>query len=116
VKTASYDLREIGEYYRLYDELMQYWHAALPGFIHDVQYEDLVASQEAESRRLLAFCGLEWEDRCLRFWETDRPVRTASADKVRRPLFQAGIGTWKPYADRLDPLFDLFGRPGRAPG
>jgi len=112
----AYDLREIGEYYRLYDELMQYWHAALPGFIHDVQYEDLVASQEAESRRLLAFCGLEWEDRCLRFWETDRPVRTASADQVRRPLFQAGIGTWKPYADRLGPLFDLFGRPGRAPG
>lgn len=107
----SYDLRELGTYYTLYRELMAHWHDVLPGFVFDVQYEDMVDDQEGTSRRLLEFCGLPWEDSCLEFHRTDRTVRTASLSQVRQPIYRASVGAWRAYADQLGPLFEALGMP-----
>jgi hypothetical protein len=100
----SYDLTELGRYYRDYVRLMDHFDAALPGRIHRVMYEDMVADTEAEIRRLLAYCGLAFDPACLRFWETDRAVRTASSEQVRQPIFRAGLDQWRHYEPWLGPL------------
>jgi tetratricopeptide (TPR) repeat protein len=100
----SYDLTELGRYYLDYVRLMDHFDAALPGRIHRVMYEDMVADTEAEIRRLLAYCGLAFEPACLRFWETDRAVRTASSEQVRQPIFRAGLDQWRHYEPWLGPL------------
>ena len=100
----AYDLSDIGRYYVLFDELMRHWHAVLPGRILDVEYERLVTRQEPETRRLLEFCGLPFEQACLRFQENPAPVATASAVQVREPLNAASIGRWRRYARELEPL------------
>jgi tetratricopeptide (TPR) repeat protein len=100
----SYDLAEIGQYYVGYRRLMQHWHEVLPGFIHDVSYEELIASQEVETRRLLAFCGLDWEERCLSFERNPAPTATASASQVRSSLYDSSVELWKNYEDRLGGL------------
>ena len=75
-------------YYRRYKALMQHWHRVLPpGRILDMRYEDVVADLEGQARRITAYCGLPWDDRCLSFHKTDRPVRTASATQVRQPIY-----------------------------
>ena len=71
----AYDLSELGQYYNLYRDLMDHWHDVLPDFIYDVRYEDVISDQETRSRDLLAFCGLDWNDACLEFYNTDRPIR-----------------------------------------
>lgn len=101
----AYDLGELGRYYRAYEGLMDHWASILsPAHYTCVRYEDLVTDLEKGARRLIDFCGLDWDERCLRFYETDRQVRTASAAQVRQPLFRQGIGRWKPYATWLGPL------------
>jgi tetratricopeptide (TPR) repeat protein len=101
----TYDLAELGRYYRAYAALMRYWQAVLPaGVMLDVHYEDVVADLEGQARRLVAHCGLEWEDRCLAFHETQRPVHTASVTQVRQPLYRDSVGRWRPYRDLLEPL------------
>jgi hypothetical protein len=81
----TYDLGELGRYYRRYERLMAHWHRILPiGGIFDVRYEDVVADLETQARRIIAHCGLSWHPDCLLFHKTDRPVRTASATQVRR--------------------------------
>ncbi len=105
----AYDLGELGRYYKRYEALMAHWHAVLPGgAILDVQYETLAENFEAEARRIVAFCGLEWNKRCLRFYQTDRAVRTHSQSQVRQPLFQSSIGRWRPYEKWLQPLLDAL--------
>jgi hypothetical protein len=89
--------------------LMEHWHRHLPGRILDVRYEDLVADQEAETRRLLAFCGLEWDAACLRFHETRRRVSSASATQVRKPLYESSLGQWRNYERHLAPLLAALG-------
>lgn len=101
----AYDLAEIGHYHRLYQRLMAHWHRVLPGFVHDVSYEALVADQEGETRRLLDLCGLEFRAECLEFFRTERPVHTASADQVRKPISAASVGIARRYGDALQPLF-----------
>jgi Flp pilus assembly protein TadD len=102
----TYDLAELGRYYRRYEELMEHWRRMLPaGRILDVRYEDLVADLEGQARRIIGHCGLEWHRRCLAFHETERPVRTASATQVRQPLYQSAIGRARPYERFLEPLF-----------
>ena len=91
----TYDLTELGEYYLEYEKMMAHWHAVLPGRVLDVQYEDVVADQAGQTRRLLEFCGLPWEDACLRFWETERAIRTASSEQVRQPIYAI---PWSPVA------------------
>ncbi len=105
----SYDLGDIGRYYRDYIALMDQVDAALPGWVHRVIYEDLVADTEARVRALLAFCGLDFEPACLRFWETQRAVRTVSSEQVRRPIFTEGLEQWRNYEPWLAPLKAALG-------
>ena len=104
----AYDLGEIGRYYTLYRDLMGHWRHVLPDFIYNIHYEDLVAEQEKQSRALLAHCGLEWDDACLAFHRTDRPVQTASAAQVRRPIYTDSIHSWKRYENHLAPLLEAL--------
>jgi len=100
----AYDLSDIAEYYILFDRLMAHWERVLPGRVLQLRYEDLVADQEAQSRRLLEFCGLEWEDACLRFHENKSPIATASAVQARQPIYSGSMDRWKRYGEQLDPL------------
>jgi Sulfotransferase family len=102
------DLGELGRYHNLYRDLMTHWHSVLPDFIYDIQYEDMVADQEAQSKALLAFCGLEWDDACLAFHRTNRPVQTASAAQVRRPIFKDSVRAWMHYENQLVPLLEIL--------
>jgi len=104
----TYDLVEIAEYYLEYDRMMAHWHAVLPGRVLDVLYEDVVADLEGQVRRMLEFCGLPWEDACLRFHETERAIRTASSEQVRRPIYDSSIGIWRHYERELAPLIDVL--------
>lgn len=108
----SYDLTELGRFYRGYERLMDHWRSILPAdrFL-EIRYEDVVADLESEARRLIAFIGLPWDDACLRFHETARLIRTASVNQVRSPLFATSIDRWKLYAAQLAPLIEALGVP-----
>ena len=105
----TYGLDNIGRYYRDYVELMGHYDAVLPGRVHRVLYEDVVANTEREVRRLLDHCGLPFEEACLRFFENDRPVRTASSEQVRQPIYTGGVDHWQHYEPWLDPLKQALG-------
>jgi tetratricopeptide (TPR) repeat protein len=101
----TYDLAELGRYYRHYQALMAHWHRVLPlGRILDVVYEDIVADLEGMARRIVAHCGLPWDARCLDFHSTERIVRTASAAQVRRPIYASSVGRRRAYQSMLGPL------------
>ncbi len=100
----SYDLDDLGRYYVAYSELMGHWRQVMPGVIHTVHYEDLVADLEGEARRLLEYCGLPWEDGCLRYHENPAASTTASALQVRQPIYAHSVGRWRNYAKQLEPL------------
>ncbi|HWE50061.1 MAG TPA: sulfotransferase [Bryobacteraceae bacterium] len=113
----SYDLGELGRYYRRYRELMNHWRSVLaPDAILDVSYEDVVDDLEGEARRMIDYCGLPWDDRCLSFHTSKRRVATASSVQVRKPLFGSSRQRWRRYQDGLDPLFAGLGisRPASA--
>jgi hypothetical protein len=105
----AYDLDDVGRYYRDYVELMAHFDSVLPGRVHRVVYERMVADPEREIRALLAYCGLPFEDACLRFYENDRAVRTASSEQVRRPIFTTAVEHWRNYEEWLDPLRNALG-------
>jgi tetratricopeptide (TPR) repeat protein len=105
------DLTFLGHYYREYERLMAYWARALPLPMFELRYEELTADQEAVSRRLIEFCGLDWDERCLRFHETERTVLTPSALQVRQPLYRSSVGRWKRYEKHLGPLIEAL-KPG----
>jgi hypothetical protein len=105
----SYGLDDIGRYYRDYVDLMAHFDDVLPGRIHRVFYERMVADTEGEVRRLLDYLGLPFEAGCLRFYENDRPVRTASSEQVRRPIYTDGVDQWRHYEPWLDPLKAALG-------
>lgn len=104
-----YDQAEIARYYRDYVELMAHFDAALPGRIHRVFYEDMVADSDREIRRLLDYCELPFEDSCLRYYETERSVSTASSEQVRQPIFDSAIERWKSYEPWLEPMKAALG-------
>jgi tetratricopeptide (TPR) repeat protein len=104
------DLRHLGVYYREYERLMAHWAAVLPMPFFDLSYEELTAEQEATSRRLVDFCGLEWDERCLRFHETARAVQTASVLQVRQPIYRSSVGRWRRYEAFVQPLLEELGR------
>jgi len=109
----TYDLAELGRYYRHYQALMAHWHRVLPaGRILDVRYEDVVADLEAEARRIVAHCGLPWDPRCLDFHQAERPVITASATQVRQPIYTGAIGRWRAHDQALAPLLAELGLAG----
>jgi tetratricopeptide (TPR) repeat protein len=97
----TYDVHELGLYYRQYHETMKHWHRVLPGKVLDVHYEETVGDFETQVRRILAHCGLPFEEACLRFHETGRAVRTASSEQVRQPLYTRSLGTWRRYEKHL---------------
>ncbi len=100
----SYGFSDIGRYYRDYVQLMAHFDAVLPGRIHRVIYERMVEDTESEVRRLLDYCGLPFEPGCLRFFENERPVRTASSEQVRKPIYREGLDQWRHYEPWLEPL------------
>ncbi len=101
----SFDLAELGRYYRSYHGLMAHWRRVLPpGRLLEISYESLVDDLEGHARRLIAYCGLPWDERCLAFHETQRAILTASATQVRQPLFRGSIGRWRRYRPFLQPL------------
>jgi len=101
----TYDLGELGRYYRRYERLMAHWRRVLPpGRILDVRYEDVVADLEGAARRMLAYCDLAWDERCVAFHQTKRHVRTASATQVRQPIYRSAIGRWRAYEEFIGPL------------
>ncbi len=105
----SYDLDELGAYYQLYRRLMDHWHRVLPGRILDIDYEDVVADPESRARQLIEFCGLDWQDQCLDFHNSDRLIATASAAQVRQPVYTRSVGRWRRFADHLAPLRAALG-------
>jgi hypothetical protein len=105
----SYDLADIGNYYRDYVTLMRHFDTVLPGYVHRVIHEDLVEYPEVEVRRLLDFLGLPFDPACLTFHENRRAVRTASSEQVRRPITRDGLVKWKLFERWLDPLKDALG-------
>ena len=99
----------MGRYYRDYVRLMAHVDAGLPGWVHRVIHEALVADPETEVRRLVEACELPFEPGCLAFHETERPVRTASSEQVRQPIYRTGNDAWRPFAERLAPLDAALG-------
>jgi len=108
-QTFTYDLEGIGKYYRDYVKVMDHWDAALPGRVHRVQYEEMVADTDAQIRALLDYCELDFEEQCLRFYETDRAIRTPSAEQVRKPIYKEGLEQWRNFEAHLDPLKEALG-------
>ncbi|WP_212522995.1 tetratricopeptide repeat-containing sulfotransferase family protein [Actibacterium sp. MT2.3-13A] len=107
--TYAYDLATLGRYYRLFEEMVDFWREKLPGGFHEIQYEDLVANPEEETRKLLAACALDWEDQCLSFHENRRQVSTLSVHQVRQPLYASSMAAWKRYEKELAPLIEALG-------
>ncbi|MDB6164837.1 MAG: sulfotransferase family protein, partial [Xanthomonadaceae bacterium] len=108
-QTFTYDLSDLGCYYRDYVALMAHFDAVLPGRVHRVIHEQMVDDTETEVRRLLEYCGLPYEDQCLRFFENTRPVRTASSEQVRQPIYREGLDHWRHYEPWLSPLKQALG-------
>lgn len=104
----TYDLVELGEYYLQYQRLMDHWHEVLPGKVLDVHYEEVVADFESQVRRILDHCGLEFEESCLRFHETERAVKSASSEQVRRPIYSSSVNLWRRYEEHLEPLIETL--------
>src|SRR5687767_4761550 len=104
----TYDLVELGEYYLEYEKMVAHWHAVLPGRILELRYEDVVADLEGQARRLLDHCRLPWEDACLRYWETERAIRTASSEQVRLPIYGDSVNFWRHYERELAPLIEIL--------
>jgi hypothetical protein len=105
----TYALADLGRYYHDYVELMAHVDAALPGRVHRVYYEAMIEDTEAETRRLLDYCQLPFEAACLKFYENERAVRTASSEQVRQPIFREGLDHWQNYLPWLDPLKAALG-------
>ena len=110
----TYGLEDIGRYYRTYVELMAHWDEALPGKVLRVEHEDVVDDLEANVRRILDFCGLEFEPQCVEFYKTERSIRTASSEQVRQPIFKEGIDQWRNFEPWLAPLKQALARVAEA--
>ncbi len=108
----SYDLGEIARYYAAYHRLMAHWKRTMPGVLHDLRYEDLIADQAGETRKLLEYCGLGWEDGCLAFHRNPAPTTTASASQVRRPLYDSSVSQWRHYEAHLIELRNTLAAEG----
>ena len=106
----SYNLEDLGHYYRDYVGLMDFWHHCFPDEVLHVQYEDVVDDLETQVRRILAYCNLPFEASCLNFWETERAVKTPSSEQVRQPIFKSGVENWQVFETHLDPLKEALGK------
>jgi len=98
----TYDMYDLADYYRQYHKTVSHWHDVLPGKVLDVHYEETVSDLDSQVARILQHCGLPFEEKCLRFWETKRAVRTASSEQVRQPIYTGALGKWRRYEEHLD--------------
>ncbi|MEE9596336.1 MAG: sulfotransferase, partial [Acidiferrobacterales bacterium] len=105
----AYDLSDIGAYYRQYERLMAHWRKVLPLSMYEIQYEELVADADRKTRELIDFLDLEWDERCLSFHRTRRPVQTVSSWQVRQPIYTRSVHRWRNYEKFLGPLKDSLG-------
>lgn len=105
----AYDLKSIGQFYREYERLMHHWHQVMPGQIYDLNYEALTQNPGEEIPKLVAACGLDWQDDCLNFSKSEAVVKTASAFQARQPMYTSSVALWKKYEPFLQPLLDELG-------
>lgn len=108
----GYDQVDLARHYTTFTRMVDFWRERVPGWFHEIQYEDLVADPEAQSRALIAACGLEWEDACLNFHQNTRKVETLSVFQVRQPISKGSVKAWERYGDRLKPMLDQLRRDG----
>lgn len=104
----AYNLRDLGLYYKLFADLIEFWRDLTPESFHEIHYEDLIASPEEESRKLIAACGLDWEEQCLNFHQNKRRVETLSVYQVRQPIYKSSLKGWQRYEDELRELFEAL--------
>ncbi len=104
----TYDLTDIGEYFLQYQRMMDHWHEVLPGRVLTVQYEEVVTDFETQVRRILDYCNLPFEESCLNFYDTDRPIRTPSSEQVRQPIYTKSLQRWRLYEQHLDELKEVL--------
>src|SRR5665213_4610339 len=105
----SYDMVELGRYYRYYEQLMAHWRAVLPEeAMLEVRYEDVIDDLEGQARRMIRYCGLPWDERCVSYHKTRRSVLTASAVQVRKPLFRSSLRRWRKFEFGIGPLLDAL--------
>jgi tetratricopeptide (TPR) repeat protein len=104
----AYNQAELAHYYNIYDALMAHWREVFPGRLYEIQYENLVAKQQAETEKLLQHCHLDWEDACLEFYRSKRKVTTSSAYQVRQPMHSKSVDLWQRYGEALQPLIDVL--------
>ncbi len=104
----SYDMDELAEYYLQYQRLMDHWHKVLPGFVLDVHYEEVVSDLEVQVGRLLEFCGLPFEEACVQFHRTQRAVKTASSEQVRKPIYSSSVHLWRRYEPQLQSMVEIL--------
>jgi hypothetical protein len=109
----TYGLEDIARYYRTYIELMRHWDEVLPGKVLRVQHEEVVDDLDGNVRRLLEFCGLDFEPACLEFYKTERSIRTASSEQVRQPIFKEGLDQWRNFEPWLGTLKEALDQSGR---
>jgi hypothetical protein len=107
----AHDLNDLGHFYQLYEQMMEHWAETLGHRLHEIVYEDLVNDPQAETQRLLKFCGIPNNPACLAFHETERLIRSPAAAQVRQPLYRDSIGAWRRYETQLQPLREIL-RPG----
>ena len=109
-QSFTYDMAELGRFHRDYQALMAHWRDVVPAsHLLEVDYEDVIGDIETQARRMLDFLGLPWDPACLAFHETKRPVRTASVNQVRQPVYKTSAGRWRAHADNLAPLLTALG-------
>lgn len=104
----AYDQTEVGRYYKHYEKLMTHWARLFPDGMYNQKYEDMVSDQEGQTRKLLAHCGLNWDERCLKFYEQGRTVRTASMQQIRMPIYKSSVQAWKKHEKHLQPLIEAL--------
>ena len=104
----TYDLDDIARYYKDYLRLMNFWNELFPGEIFTINYEDVINEPNQKITELLSFCNVEFEDSCLNFHKSKRPVKTASSEQVRQPMYKTGLDYWKNYRNNLDILINHF--------
>jgi tetratricopeptide (TPR) repeat protein len=107
-QSFTYEQFELGHYYLQYRRIMDHWNDVLPGKVLEVNYEDMVTDQENQTRRILDYCGLPWEDQCLRFYETERAINTASSEQVRQPIYTKALNFWRNYEPYLGELIEVL--------
>ena len=104
----AYDLVDVAGYYKLYINLMDFWRGRFPNQLYDLNYEALTENQEEETRKLLKYCGLGWENQCLEFHKTKRSVKTSSSVQVRQAMYKGSSGAWRKYETHLQPMLQVL--------